>query len=155
MIFSQSLSILSCNLKRMKFCCAVMNCQTSPSTTTITLQLKKTPPKSIITINMYALQNLSTCHERHRSSIDNVSSLHFVLKQASLKSKVKRILTCKVEILFFPRTLFGCMLTPSLFARIGVNEPLFCCTASLFRFFFSFLLIHLTLQCPAYDLRSH
>ena len=60
---------------------------------------------------MCALQNHSACHERHRSSIDNVSSLNFVLKQASLKSKLK--LTCKVEILFL--TLFGCMFCPIFF----------------------------------------
>ena len=97
MTLSQSLSILSGNrlisvernfvlllffshIKDKILLCYVMNCQTSPSTTTITLQLKKTLPKSIITINMCALQNHSACYERHRSPIDNVSSLHFVLK---------------------------------------------------------------------------
>ena len=101
MTFSQSLNILSSNCvssvdrncvlllllfflptlidKDKILLCCVMSCQTSPSSTRTTLQQKKPLPKSIITINMCALQNHTVRHERHRSSIDNVSSLHLVL----------------------------------------------------------------------------
>ena len=102
MTFSQSLNILSSNCvisvdrncvlllllffflptlidKDKILLCCVMSCQTSPSSTRTTLQQKKPLPKSIITINMCALQNHTVRHERHRSSINNVSSLHLVL----------------------------------------------------------------------------
>ena len=65
--------------------CCVMSCQTSPSSTRTTLQQKKPLPKSIITINMCALQNHTVRLERHRSSINNVSS-PFGTYVAKLKS---------------------------------------------------------------------
>ena len=59
---------------------------------------------------MCALQNHSVHHERHRSSINTISSLHLALEpQKQCEMDVKSF---KVEILFLPRTLFGYMFCP-------------------------------------------
>ena len=179
MTFSQSLNILSSNCvvsvdrncvlllllfflptlidKDKILLCCVMSCQTSPSSTRTTLQQKKPLPKSIITINMCALQNHTVRHERHRSSINNVSSLHLVLMLQSW-NLVFSYNTVWLHVLsnFFPRgdkavcASASRSRTPAYVFRIWVHEPLFCSTVSLVRFFFSFLWIPSLATMPSW-----
>ena len=182
MTFSQSLNILSSNCvisvdrncvlllllfflptlidKDKILLCCVMSCQTSPSSTRTTLQQKKPLPKSIITINMCALQNHTVRHERHRSSINNVSSLHLVLMLQSwnLVLSYNTVWLYVLSHFFIEATRQSVLQHPdpgplhmfSEFEYMNLSFVLqYHCLGS-FSHFFGF---HHSLQCPA-DARS-